>query len=76
MILTCGDDQVHIWGQVLKQEGEGLVYRFGIYQVVVVQDEKEFLQDGGDFIQQDGEANRSQVYFEISLSNKDVVDWR
>ena len=29
-ILTGGDDQVHLWRQVLEQKGEGMVNRFGI----------------------------------------------
>ena len=56
-ILTGGDDQVHLGWQVLEQKGEGLVNRFGINQVVVVQDEDEIVRDGGDFIEQ-GRQNR------------------
>ena len=56
-ILTGGDDQVHLWRQVLEQKGEGIVNRFGINHVVVVQDEDEIVRDGGDFIEQ-GRQNR------------------
>ena len=51
-ILTGGDDQVHLWRQVLEQKGEGFVNRFGINHMVVVQDEDEIVRDGGDFIEQ------------------------
>ena len=51
-ILTGGNDQVHLWRQVLEQKGEGLVNRFGINNVVVVKDEDEIVRDGGDFIEQ------------------------
>ena len=47
-ILTGGDDQVHLWRQVLDQKGEGLVDRFGINHVVVVKDEDEAFRDGGE----------------------------
>ena len=56
-ILTGGDDQVHLRRQVLEQKGEGMVNRFGINHVVVVQDEDEIVRDGGDFIEQ-GRQNR------------------
>jgi hypothetical protein len=52
-ILTGGDDQVHPWRQVLDQKGEGIVNRFGIDDVVVVQDEDEIVRDGGDLVEQD-----------------------
>ena len=51
-ILTGGDDQVHLWRQVLEQKGQGLVNRFGINHVVVVKDEDEIVRDGGNFIDQ------------------------
>ena len=51
-VLTGGDDQVHLWRQVLDQEGEGIVDRFGIDNVVVVEDEDEIVRDGGDFVEQ------------------------
>ena len=51
-ILTGGDDQMHLWWQVLEQKGEGIVNRFGINDVVVVEDEDEIVRDGGDFIEQ------------------------
>ena len=51
-VLTGGDDQVHLWRQVLEQKGEGIVNRSGIDHVVVVEDEDEIVRDGGDFIEQ------------------------
>ena len=51
-ILTGGDDQVYLWRQVLDQKGEGIVNRFGINRMVVIQDEDEIVRDGGDFIEQ------------------------
>ena len=35
-----------------EQKGEGLVNRFGINHMVVVQDEDEMVRDGGDFVEQ------------------------
>src|SRR5687767_4545055 len=54
-VFTGGDDQVHLWWLVLEQKGEGLVNRFGINHVIVVQDENEFVWDGSDFIEQGGQ---------------------
>ena len=51
-VLTGGDDQVHLWGQVLQQEGQGFVYRSGIHNVIVVQDENEVVLDGGYLVEQ------------------------
>ncbi len=51
-ILTGGDDQVHLWRQMLEQEGKGIVNRFGINNVVIVKDEDKIVRDGGDFIEQ------------------------
>ena len=51
-ILAGGNDQVHLWRQVLEQKGEGIVNRFGINHMVVVQDKDEIVRDGGDFIEQ------------------------
>ncbi len=56
-IFAGGDDQVHLWWQVLKQEGQGIVDRFGINDVVVVKDEDEILGEGGDLVEQ-GRQNR------------------
>src|SRR5215471_352964 len=42
-VLTGDDDQVHVWGLMLDEKGEGLVNRFGIKQVVVVEDQDERL---------------------------------
>src|SRR5439155_26672764 len=38
--------------QVVEQEGEGLVNRFGIDRVVVVQDEDEPVRERGEFVEQ------------------------
>ena len=51
-ILPAGDDQVHLWRQVLEQKGEGFVNRFGINHMIVVQDKDEIVRGGGDFIEQ------------------------
>ena len=51
-ILAGGDDQVHLRRQVFEQKGKGLINRFGINRVVVIQDEDEIVRDGGDFIEQ------------------------
>ena len=51
-VLAGGDDQVHLRRQVLEQKGEGLVHRFGVDQVVVVQDEDEVSGHGGDLVEQ------------------------
>src|SRR3990172_4886909 len=52
-ILTGGNDQVHLWRQMLEQKGEGLVNRFGINKMVVVKDEDEIIREGGDLVEQD-----------------------
>ena len=51
-ILAGGDHQVHPRRQVLEQEGEGIVDRFGIDRVVVVEDEDEIVREGGDLVEQ------------------------
>ncbi len=51
-ILPGGDEQVHPWWQVLDQKGEGIVDRFGIDDVVVVEDENEIVRDGGALVEQ------------------------
>jgi len=51
-ILTGGDDQVHLWRQVLEQKGERLVNRWRIDHVVVIQDEDEIVREGDDLIEQ------------------------
>ena len=58
----CGSSRVAMTrcicgGRVLEQKGEGLVNRFGINHMVVVQDKDEIVRDGGDFIEQ-GRQNR------------------
>src|SRR5579884_494967 len=56
-IFASGNDQVHMWWQMLDEKGEGLVNRFGIKHVVVVKDEDELVFDGGQVIEQ-GRQNR------------------
>ena len=51
-ILPGGDDEVHPWRQVLEQKGEGVVDRFGVDNVVVVEDEDEIVRDRVNFIKQ------------------------
>src|SRR5512135_1177647 len=51
-ILSAGDDQVHLWRQVLDQKGEGLVNRSSIDYVVVVKHKDEVVREGGDLIEQ------------------------
>src|SRR5438876_11205009 len=56
-ILPGGDDQVHVWWQMIEQKGEGMVNRFGINHVVVVKDKDEMVFYGGQVIEQ-GRQNR------------------
>ena len=52
-ILAGGDDQVHLRRQVFEQKGEGMVYRFGNPErMVVIQDKDETVREGGDLIEQ------------------------
>ena len=44
---------MHLRRQVFQQKGEGIVDRFGLNHVVVVEDEEEIVRDGGDLIEQD-----------------------
>src|SRR5450755_4011984 len=43
---------MHLWWQVLDEICEGMVNRFGINHVVVVEDEDEMVRDGGALIKQ------------------------
>ena len=54
-VFAGGDDEVHLGGQMLEQEGEGLVNRWRFDEVVVVEDEDEVVGDGGDVVEQGGE---------------------
>jgi hypothetical protein len=54
-VLTGGDDQVHTWRLVLDHKGESIVNRSGVNDVVVIEDEKEFLRDGVNFVEQSGQ---------------------
>jgi hypothetical protein len=49
-IITGGDDQVHLWWQVLEQKGEGVVDGLGFDQVVVIEDEDNPIGEGGDLV--------------------------
>ena len=51
-ILSGGDHQVHLRGQVLDQKGESIVNGFGINHMVIIKDEDEIVRDGCDFIKQ------------------------
>ena len=51
-ILTRGDHQVHLGRRVLDQKSEGIVNRFGINHVIVIEDKDEIVRDGGNFIDQ------------------------
>ena len=43
---------MHLWRQVFDEESQGLIYRFGINHMVIIQDQDEIVRDGGDFIEQ------------------------
>ena len=51
-ILAGGDDQVHLGRQVLDQEGQRIVDRLGVEDVVVVENEHDIARDGGDVVEQ------------------------
>ena len=62
-ILTGREDQVHLWWQVLKQEGEDIVNgrrpinriggnRISINHMVVIKHQNKLIRDVGDFIEQ------------------------
>ncbi len=51
-IFAGGNDQMHLWRQVLDEICEGHVNRFGINHVVVIKDEDEMVWERGDLIEQ------------------------
>ena len=51
-ILAGGDDQVQLGRQVLDQEGQRIVHRLGVEDVVVVEHEHDIARDGGDVVEQ------------------------
>ena len=51
-ILTGGDDQVHLWWQVINQKGKCFFNRFGIDLMVIVQDKDEIVRDSCNLIEQ------------------------
>ena len=51
-ILAGGDDQVHLGRQVRDQEGQRIVHRPGVEDVVVVEDEHDVARDGGEVVEQ------------------------
>src|SRR6266851_3762757 len=53
---------MHVWWQMIKQKGEGLINRFGINHVVVVKDEDEMVSYGGQVIEQ-GRQNRFEWWW-------------
>ena len=54
-ILTGGDDQVHLWRQVLEKEGEGVVDPLGVDQVEVIEDQDDPVREGGYLVDQRGQ---------------------
>jgi hypothetical protein len=54
-ILTGGNNQPHLWWQVLEHKSEGAINRFGIDNVVVIDDQDEIIHCRRDFIEQEGE---------------------
>ena len=54
-ILAGGNDQVDMGRQMLEQKGEGVVDRFGLNHVVIVEHEDEAALETGDFIEQGGQ---------------------
>ena len=51
-ILPGGDDQVHLWRQMLQQKRESLVHRFGVDDMVVVEDEDDTVRESRDLVEQ------------------------
>ena len=51
-VLTRGDDQMQLRGQVIDQKRESVVHRLRIDHVIIVQDEDETIRDGGHFVEQ------------------------
>ncbi len=54
-IFAGGDDQVHLGRLVFDEEGQGLIHRLRIDQMIVIKDEDEMLGMCGDFIEQGGQ---------------------
>ena len=54
-ILAGGNDQVDMGRLMLEQKGEGVVDRFGLNHVVIVEHEDEAALETGDFIEQGGQ---------------------
>ena len=50
-VLTGGDDKVHLRRQVLQQKGQGLVDRWSVDGVVVVQHQQETVWQGRDVVE-------------------------
>ncbi len=51
-ILTGGDDHVQLRRQVLDQEGQRILHRPGVEDVVVVENEDQIAGDGGDVVEE------------------------
>ena len=53
-VFTGGDDEVKLWRQMVEQEGEGVIYWWGVEPVVVVEDEDEGVGNGRRLVEQHG----------------------
>ena len=51
------DDRMHLWRQVLEQEGEDVVDGASFNEVIVVEDEDNPVGDGGDLVEQGGQKS-------------------
>ncbi|HZK48328.1 MAG TPA: hypothetical protein VFD74_01840, partial [Thermoleophilia bacterium] len=51
-VLPGGDDQVHLWRQMLQQKRESLVHWFGVDDMVVVEDEDDTVRERADLVEQ------------------------
>ncbi len=51
-VLPGRDDQVHPGRQMFDQRGEGIVNRFRIREMIVIQNEDKTIRDGSNLIEQ------------------------
>ena len=51
-IFTSSNDDVQMRRQILEEESEGCVNRFGLDRVVVIEDKDKIARDGGNIIEQ------------------------
>jgi hypothetical protein len=54
-IGACGDHQVHIYGEVVEQKGDGLMDWLHGDEMIVVQDQDKVARQGADLINQRSE---------------------